>query len=311
MAKNFYKALELEKNATDEDIKKAYRKLAMKWHPDKNPDNRSEAEAKFKEVTEAYETLGDPKKKEAFDRKGEEGATGRAQQYRAHNVPRRTRSSSFTSAQDSDTFSQFFERSFDGMRRDSYNGSFSARGPRPNERPYAETSSNVPPRQPRKASAIEQSLRVTLLELYTGATKKMKIKRTVYDVGGKKGTKITFEKKGDERPGVIPADIVFTVEEKKHEVFEREGPDLFLTQNVTLVQALCGCSFPVTTIDGRSIRVDIPEIIKPDFVKIIPGEGMPSHKDPMQKGDLKIKFNIIFPSDISTQKKEELKRILT
>ena len=71
--RDFYKILGVERDASENDLKKAYRKLAMKWHPDKNPDKQEQAEKKFKEVSEAYEVLTDPKKKEIYDRYGEDG----------------------------------------------------------------------------------------------------------------------------------------------------------------------------------------------------------------------------------------------
>ena len=74
---DFYDVLGIPRTATETDIKKAYRKLAVKWHPDKNPDNREEAEARFKEVAEAFEVLSDPEKKVAYDRFGKDGLQGR------------------------------------------------------------------------------------------------------------------------------------------------------------------------------------------------------------------------------------------
>ena len=73
MGKDYYKILDIDKKADDATIKKAYRKMAMKWHPDKNQDNKTEAEEKFKEISNAYEVLSDPKKKESYDKFGEEG----------------------------------------------------------------------------------------------------------------------------------------------------------------------------------------------------------------------------------------------
>ncbi|WJX44585.1 DnaJ sub B member 6 [Trifolium repens] len=76
MGVDYYKILQVDKNANDEELKKAYRKLAMKWHPDKNPTNKKEAEAKFKQISEAYDVLSDPEKRGIYDQYGEEGLKG-------------------------------------------------------------------------------------------------------------------------------------------------------------------------------------------------------------------------------------------
>ena len=102
--------------------------------------------------------------------------------------------------------------------------------------------------------------------------------------GWKKGTKITFQEKGDETPGVIAADIVFVIEEKKHPQFERDGNDLIKTKVVDLHEALLGTKVFITTLDGKSVNVDVPEIVDPKHVKVLVGEGMPLSKSPQQGG---------------------------
>ena len=128
--------------------------------------------------------------------------------------------------------------------------------------------------------------------------------------GWKKGTKITFPEKGDESPGVIAADIIFVVDEKKHPQFERDGNDLITTKVVDLHEALLGTSVFITTLNGKSINVEIPEIVSPKYVKVLVGEGMPLSKSPNSKGDMKIKFDIRFPKELTGEQKAQLKSIL-
>ena len=169
-------------------------------------------------------------------------------------------------------------------------------------------------------------LRLTLDEMYYGVQKNLKLTRTVIrggaeqrisetltiDVkpGWKKGTKITFPEKGDEAPGVIAADIIFVVDEKKHPQFERDGNDLICTKTVDLHEALLGTSVFITTLNGKSINVEVPEIVSPKYVKVLVGEGMPLSKSPNAKGDLKIKFDIRFPKELSGTQREALRGAL-
>jgi len=128
--------------------------------------------------------------------------------------------------------------------------------------------------------------------------------------GWKKGTKITFPEKGNERPNVIPADIVFIIDEKPHSLFKRDGNDLIMTQKISLLEALTGYNVHLTTLDGRSLTIPINNIIHPDYEEVVRGEGMPMPKDPSKKGNLRIKFNIKFPTRLTSEQKVGLKRLL-
>lgn len=128
--------------------------------------------------------------------------------------------------------------------------------------------------------------------------------------GWKKGTKITFPDKGNEAPNMKPADIVFIIDEKPHDVFTRDGNDLVMTEKISLVEALTGYTARVTTLDGRSLSLPINSIIHPNYEEVIPREGMPIPKDPTKKGNLRIKFNIMFPSRLTSDQKAGIRRLL-
>nr|KYP33594.1 DnaJ isogeny subfamily B member 13 [Cajanus cajan] len=297
MGVDYYKLLQVDRNAKDEDLKKAYRRLAMKWHPDKNPNNKKEAEAKFKQISEAYDVLSDPQKRAVYDQYGEEGLNG---------VP--PGAGGFSGG--SDGFSRggpFGEDIFAQFRSGAGEGSG---------------------HMPRKGAAIEKTLHCSLEDLYKGTTKKMKISRDVSDATGrpttveeiltieikpgwKKGTKITFPEKGNEQRGVIPADLVFIIDEKPHSIFKRDGNDLVVTQKVSLVEALTGYTVQLTTLDGRNLTIPVNSIISPTYEEVVKGEGMPIPKEPSKRGNLRIKFNIKFPSRLTSEQKSGLKRLLT
>ncbi|KAL5721040.1 hypothetical protein ACHQM5_013648 [Ranunculus cassubicifolius] len=193
MGVDYYKILQVDRNASDDDLKKSYRKLAMKWHPDKNPNNKKEAEAKFKTISEAYDEI-------------------------------------------------------------------------------------------------------LTIEIRPG---------------WKKGTKITFPEKGNEQRGLIPSDLVFIIDEKPHGIYKRDGNDLVVTQKLSLVEALTGYTVQLTTLDGRSLTVPVNSVISPSYEEIVKGEGMPIPKEPSKRGNLRIKFNIKFPSRLTPEQKTGIKRLLS
>ena len=130
--------------------------------------------------------------------------------------------------------------------------------------------------------------------------------------GWKKGTKITFPGKGNqEAEASAPDDLIFVVDEKPHALFKRDGNDLVITQKILLVEALVGNTLNITTLDGRELTIQVTDVVKPKFVLVVPNEGMPISKELGKKGNLRIKFDVMFPSRLTTQQKYELKRILS
>ncbi|KAK9153498.1 hypothetical protein Sjap_000978 [Stephania japonica] len=337
MGVDYYKILQVDRTAKDDDLKKAYRKLAMKWHPDKNPHNKKEAEATFKQISEAYDVLSDPQKRAVYDQYGEEGLKGQVPPGGGGGFSSGSNggfsggSFRFNPRSADDIFSEFFGFSspFGGMGdmggsrgrglfgEDIMNAFRNSSG-------GGESSGNVP----KKGPAIEQSLVCSLEDLFKGTTKKMKLSRDVIDSSGrpttveeivaidvkpgwKKGTKITFPEKGNEKKGLIPADLVFIIDERPHNLFKRDGNDLIYTQKISLVEALTGYTVQLTTLDGRNLTIPINSIISPTYEEVVKGEGMPLPKEPSKKGNLRIKFNIKFPSRLTTEQKAGMKKLLT
>mmetsp|Transcript_30287 Transcript_30287/g.56337 ORF Transcript_30287/g.56337 Transcript_30287/m.56337 type:complete len:481 (+) Transcript_30287:77-1519(+) len=373
-----YQILGIDAETSTGEIKKAYRKLALKWHPDKNPDNQEAAQKKFQEVGNAFNVLSDPEKKKMYDQFGEAGENmegpppGAGGGGGMGGFPGGMggmggmgggggRTFHFTSGgggggggmggmDANDIFKSFFGTSdpfaagggddpFGGMGggggggagfspfgmggmggmqggMGGMNAGMGGRGGGMSERP----------RTLRKSEPISYDLGVNLDDLYTGKLKKVRITKKVADEasgrieqkkvdkeihirpGWKDGTKITFERAGDELPGIQPADIIFVVRTRPHDFFERDGDDLIYNCPITLQQALCGFSTSVRTLDDRVLPIRETSAT-PQTVKIIPGEGMPNQKT-KAKGNLKIKYSIQFP-ELSQSKRTRIGEVLS
>lgn len=344
MGKDFYAILGISKNATDDDVKKAYRKLALKYHPDKN--KTPQAEERFKEIAEAYEVLSDKKKRDIFDQYGEEGLKGGipgsagqeggGTQYYYHGDPRATFAQFFGNA---DPFGIFFgsgdptrifqsQTMFMGDDDNMYN-QMGMGGGVPSGA-FRSQSFNAQPSRKRQQSQdppIEHDLYLGLEEVDKGCVKKMKISRMsmatgqarkeekVLNItvkpGWKAGTKITFQQEGDQTPGKLPADIIFIIRDKPHPTFKREGSDLRYNAQLSLKQSLCGTTVSVPTLQGDRITINTQgEVIKPTTVKRINGRGLPFPKEPSRRGDLLVSFDIKFPDNLQAGTKELLSEIL-
>ncbi|KAG2447233.1 hypothetical protein HYH02_007973 [Chlamydomonas schloesseri] len=186
---------------------------------------------------------------------------------------------------------------------------------------------SAPPPQPAKC---EVPLKVSLEDLYRGCTKKLRITRHIHDAasntmvpvqeevvidvrpGWKEGTKITFSGKGDERPGRPADDLVFIVKEAPNATFSRHGDDLETVVKLPLATALCGGTIQVPVIDGRKIPMSLTSVVVPGAERTVLGEGMPINKGPKagQRGDMRVKFEVVFPTSLTEAQKAQLRPIL-
>uniref|UniRef100_A0A0E0KY24 J domain-containing protein n=1 Tax=Oryza punctata TaxID=4537 RepID=A0A0E0KY24_ORYPU len=315
MGQDYYKVLGVSRGATDDELKKSYRRLAMKHHPDKNRSPHAD-DSLFKQVSEAYDVLSDPQKRAIYDQFGEDGLKAGA--------PPPTSSSSSTHGGGF----RFSPRSAEEIFSEMFGGAFGGAGPRtPHGFPGFGGSPRAGETSATKAPAIERQLACSLEDLYRGATKKMKISRDVLDATGKptnleeiltidikpgwkKGTKVTFPKKGNEKPNIIPSDLVFIIEERSHARFKRDKDDLIYTHKISLVEALTGCTVQLTTLDGRNLTIPVKSVINPTSEEVVKGEGMPITKEPSKKGDLKIRFQIKFPTNLTSDQKSGIQQLL-
>jgi len=339
MGKDYYAILGVSRDANETDLKTAYKKLALKWHPDRNLNNKEEAEAKFKEIAEAYEVLNDPKKRQIYDQVGEEGLKGGMGGG----------GGDFHGTNPFDVFNMFFGGGMPGMggmggmggMEDLFGGMGGAgmRGNMPGNFKFS-TGGGGAGGFPgfggpgfgngfgsQKDPPIMRDVQLTLEDLYKGIQKKYNISRKVTDSSGmtrteskqielnvvpgwKEGTKVTFHNEGDVRPGIEPADMIFVIKEQPHKFFKRERENLFYTAKINLSQALRGVKLTIPHLDGVTRQVVITDrVIDPGYEHRIVGAGMPKPKVPGSYGDLIIKFEIQFPRTLNPDQKEIIKKV--
>lgn len=344
----FYDVLGVAPNATEQELKKAYKTGALKHHPDKNHNNPA-AEQKFKEISHAYEVLSDSQKRQVYDQYGEAGLEGGA--------------GGGGGMAAEDLFASFFGGGggFGGGLGGMFGGMNHQRGPT-------------------KAKTIHHVHNVSLEDIYRGKVSKLALQRSIVcpkcegrggkegavrkcstcdghgmktmmrqmgpmiqrfqtvcpdcsgegeivkekdrckgcfgkktivdrkvlhvhvDRGVKSGTKVEFRGEGDQAPGILAGDVVFQIEQKPHPRFTRRDDDLLYHAEIDLVTALAGGTIYVEHLDERWLSVDIlpGEAIANGTVKMIRGQGMPSHRH-HDYGNMYIQFTVKFPEKNWTQ----------
>ncbi|CAG9772033.1 unnamed protein product [Ceutorhynchus assimilis] len=296
MGVDYYGVLQISRTSTDLEIKKAYRTLALEFNAERSKEPNSFQV--FSLVGEAYEVLSDPLRRAVFDQYGEEGLK-RGVPGPAGYIP---------------------GYHYHGDAMQTYKDFFGTRSP------YADLLDVLkdPPKLCKalsgikictKQSPIRHPLHLTLHEVFFGGVKKMKIHRLVFvdeeknvtevrekiltipiKPGIRAGTEIVFANEGDQDAAHIPADVIFVTEDRPHDTFIRNNDNLICTSTISLEEALIGTIITIHTIDHRTIRVPITDVICPAYEKIIENEGLPILENYREKGDLILKFNIVFPN---------------
>ncbi len=286
--KDYYKILGVDRKASDDDIRKAYRKLAKKYHPDYNPDNK-QAEDRFKEINEAYEVLSDTKKRSYYDRVGSDYSSWQQRgnpgnfNWDQYGAPGGTRVNmdDLNDMFGGGSFSDFFQTIF-GMG-----------GSRPSSRS-----------QPQ---GYQQDLEITFEESYKGTTRLIesngKQKRVRIPAGVRTGSKVRAAGAG---PNGL--DLYLIVNVKEDNRFERRGNDLHTTATVDVFTAILGGEADVETING-TIKLNVPAGTQPEQVFRLAGRGIPHVKDKNNKGDLYVKLKVQIPKYLSTEQRKLLEEV--
>lgn len=345
----YYEVLGVPKTASQDDLKKAYRKAAFKNHPDKGGDPE-----KFKELSQAYDVLSDPEKRELYDQYGEDGLMGEGGMGGAGHDP-----------------FDFFENIFG---KSPFGGGGSSRG-----------------RRQRRGEDVVHPLKVSLEDLHNGTSKKLSLSRNVIcskckgkgsksgasakchgcegsgmkvsirhlgpsmiqqmqhpcneckgtgeainvrdrcpqckgekvvpqkkvlevhvEKGMQNGQKITFPGEADEAPDMVTGDIVFVLQQRDHPKYTRKGDDLFVEHTLSLTEALCGFQFILTHLDNRQLLVKSSpgEVVKPGQYKAISDEGMPMYQRPFMRGKMYIHFTVEFPDSLMLEQCKALETVL-
>jgi curved DNA-binding protein len=305
--KDYYKILSLSRNAKEDEIRRAYRKLAQKYHPDHNPGDKA-SEEKFKEINEAYQVLSDPQKRARYDQLGESytrwqqrGAPSGGFNWDDWFTQSPSGGSGRVQVEDLDDllgggFSEFFRRIFGGM---GDLGDFS----QPRNRSHRTTV-----RQP----AVEQDVWISLDEAYHGTTRKIEIASKRLEVkipaGAKNGLKIRVPGAVDHAVGEKKSDLHLIIRISKDPRFEQKGDDLYTTIPIDLFSAVLGGEVTVPTLSGNVV-LTIPAGTQPDQRFRLTGRGMPHLKDPAVFGDLFVQIQIKIPRNLTEKQRDLFKQL--
>jgi curved DNA-binding protein len=290
MSEDYYKILGLKKNASDAEIKKAYRKLAMKYHPDHTKGDKS-AEEKFKNISEAYAVLSDKDKRKEYDTFGSEGFH---QRFSQEDIFRGADFRGF-GININDLFS-----SMAGGRRFSFgdDSGYNFRG--------GQQASRV------KGSDMVYELPLTLREVATGTSKIIQFQHqgesenlTVKIPAGLiTGKKLRLAGKGNPSPyGGPSGDLYIKSQVLNDPLFSAENHDLYLTRELKLSEAILGTTIAVPTIDDKQLSLKIPPGTKHGTKMRLPGHGLPNMKS-NKKGDLFVRIHISVPKQLNDRQKK-------
>lgn len=341
----YYELLGVTKDASADELKKAHRKLALKLHPDKGGDPE-----KFKEINEAYDVLKDPEKRRIYDDYGEEalkegmgsgGPSGGMADIIGDLFGGGGRSRSQRERKSEDVLHKLavsLEELYNGatkklsLSRNLPCEACKATGTKSGKKYECSTCRGsgvqiqIRPLGPGMVQQIQSRCSTCSGTGYsTPPSDKCTVcngkclvqEKKTFEVhveqGMKQGAKVVLRgEAGCTEPGLAPGDVVLVIQQKEHEQFKRANIDLIMEKKITLVEALCGCSFTLKHLDGRVLRINTPsgDVIKPDTFTKIADEGMPIHGRPFQKGNLYIHFIVEFPEKLDAAAVAALSKVL-
>ena len=314
MNDDYYKVLGVEKSASTDDIKKAYRRLALKYHPDRNPSDKKNAEEKFKKISEAYAVLSDPEKRKQYDSFGSDAFR---QKYTQEDIFRGF-----------DLNEILRDLGFGGL-----GGEFTWFGGGPRRRTFrqqqpgggdpfgdlfrdqqAYTYREAPPQQ---GQDIEYNLSISLEESAAGVEKKISIKKgqkheeikVKIPAGISSGKKLRIHGKGlQDSSGGLPGDLFLNIQVLPHHVFMREGDDLLIEKSIPYSKAVLGATLDVETLEGPVKRIKVPAGTQNNSKIRMKGFGI-KHMKGEGKGDLYVKINVDVPKKVTDKQATLIRKL--
>lgn len=302
--KDYYKILGVEKSATQDEIKKAYRKLAMKYHPDRNAGDKS-AEEKFKEITEANEVLSDPEKRKKYDTLGAnwkqyQTSGGRGfDDFFSHSGSRgQTSGNTYEFSGDlgdlfggmGGGFSDFFESFFGGRGRSGFTGQS---------------------QQQKTAIDVEANLNITLEDVFNGSEKQISIDGKTVKIKinpeTKEGQKLRLKGLGRSRTANgEKGDLYLNIHILHHPFYEIKDSALYYNLDIDLYKAVLGGKEKIKTLDGKTISITIPEGTESETILRLKGLGL---KNGNLRGDLFVNVHVTVPKNLTREEKELFKKL--
>jgi curved DNA-binding protein len=297
--KDYYKVLGVAKKATEAEIKKAYRKLAQQYHPDKNPDRKTALD-RFKEINEAYEVLGDKDKRQKYDQLGSDyhrwqqrGAAGGfdwSPYMRQGGTP-----GAGGARVDMNDFNNMFGEG--GDLSDFFQNVFGQQG----------TGQSRGQTRARRGRDVEQPFSVTLEEAYLGVKRGMQRNGKKLEAnippGVQNGSRVRLAGAGQPGTNGAGGDLYLMIDVKPHAQFERKGDDLYVELPVDLYILMLGGEARVPTLKGKEILLTIPLESTNGKQFRLSGQGMPRLNDPAHKGDLYVRIKAVLPQELNEKEK--------
>jgi curved DNA-binding protein len=274
--KDYYKILGVGEDSSQEEVKSAFRKLAVKYHPDRN--RTAEAAELFKEANEAHETLSNPQKRQEYDQQRRFGGGQQGFHYHAN---------------------------FDGGINDIFNSIFGNGGFGPFQRPVRNQDTHA-----QIDVSLEDAFSGKHIPIqFTDSTGKVVNVTVSVPPGVEHGTRLRYAGNGSRiNPSLPPGDLMIFINILPHATFERSGPHLICNLKLSLWQALLGCDQEIATIDKAVVKVTVPPLTQDQTLLKVAGRGMPLKNGGRNRGDLLIRACVAWPHSLSDEQKVHIQQ---